>query len=274
MRKKCLNERGFSELLILLAVGVAFFVVIFISNFNPTSFTLIRGSEGNTLLQTPTPTPMETPRADLLLPDMQLAPPTTLYIRQQAGRKTMRFNTTFSNIGNGPLELTGHKDDEREVVIATQHIRKIDGGSESVVIGEFVYHPTHKHWHVDRYAQFQVYSYDAEGNPQNLMASTDKFSFCIWDEHTYDLSLPGAPQTRQYPRCINDIQGNSVGWGDTYTARTDGQEIDITNIPDGKYLIKSIVNADRTLREINYDNNEAILYIEITGNSLRLLEEP
>lgn len=58
------------------------------------------------------------------------------------------------------MELIGETDKEQGVTIATQRIKKKNGTTEEMVIGEFVYHPGHGHWHVDRYGLFQVYKYD------------------------------------------------------------------------------------------------------------------
>ena len=211
---------------------------------------------------------------DLMLPDMQVSPPKQLYITNSGGVKELHFNTTFFNIGKGPLELIGESREEEGVTIATQIIDKSDGTKEEMIVGEFVFHPGHDHWHVGNYAQFQLWRYDNSGNPTEMVASTDKYSFCIWDEHPYDISLEGAPKVRQYPRCPKNIQGNSVGWGDTYRADVEGQELDITGIEDGRYLAHSIVNAENTLLESEYANNTAALYVEIIGNSIRILDNP
>lgn len=261
-------RQGFSELVILLVVAVAFASVFFVANSQSQTFTLIRGSEGLPSLEVSSVVATPNPYADMLLPDMQLAPPKELYIVNSGGKKWLRFDTTFSNIGDGPMELVGEHDLDKGKTIATQRIKKKDGSVHEQVIGAFVYHPTHDHWHVDRYGQFQIYTYGLNGERRELLAQTDKFSFCLWDEHPFDLNMPNAPKTRQYPRCPENIQGNSVGWGDTYSASTPGQEIDITNIPDGNYLVRSVVNADNTIIEKDYLNNEAILYVKISGNRI------
>jgi hypothetical protein len=211
---------------------------------------------------------------NLLLPDLQISPPKDLSIQFKGGVRKIRFDTTFSNIGKGPLELIGATNDTGTKTVATQIINKTDGTVQAREVGEFVFHPGHKHWHLERYAQFQLWNFDMEGKPTQLVASTDKMSFCIWDEHPYDLKLEGAPQTRQYPRCLNDTQGNSVGWGDTYQSGLEGQEITITDIPNGKFLVRSVVNVDKKILESDYTNNEAFLFIELAGNGLRIVNGP
>jgi hypothetical protein len=212
-------------------------------------------------------------RKDLLLPDMKIHPPKQIYVSIEGSVKYIRFDTGFANIGEGPLELIGVTNPENNKTTATQVIYKEDGTKEEMLVGEFVFHPGHKHWHVEKYAQFQLWSYDANGEPTELKASTDKFSFCIWDEYKYDISLKGAPNVRQYPRCPKNIQGNSVGWGDTYPPALEGQELDISGVEDGKYMINSSVNAENRILESDYANNSAILYIELKGNRITILNK-
>ena len=104
------------------------------------------------------------------------------------------------------------------------------------------------------------------------MATTGKMSFCIWDEHTYDLNLPEAAKSRFYTSaCSRNTQGMSVGWGDTYLARVEGQVIDITNVPDGQYILWFEINPERKILETDYMNNADWLKIEIKGNKLTVL---
>src|SRR3989344_3223067 len=118
--------------------------------------------------------PVEQPKEEkkaLKLPDMKIMPPGTVYIESGGGVKKLRFDTYFINIGKGPLELRGDSDKERQVTTATQMIEKVDGGKEEVFVGEFVFHPGHNHWHVDKYAQFQIWRYNENGDLTDLLAS-------------------------------------------------------------------------------------------------------
>jgi len=213
------------------------------------------------------------PRTDLLLPDMKIIPPKDIYIAHPSSKiKTLRFNTTFVNQGQGPLEIIGHHDLEQSKTFASQYIKKIDGSGEYRDIGSFVYHPDHSHWHVDNYVQYQIWSIKNKNEKNEIVATTGKMSFCIWDEHTYDLNLPEAAKSRFYTSaCSRNTQGMSVGWGDTYLARVEGQVIDITNVPDGQYILWFEINPERRILESNYDNNADWLKIEIKGNKLTVL---
>lgn len=215
----------------------------------------------------------ETVRTDLLYPDMTIVPPKQLFIaRPNANSKTLRFSTTFANIGTGPLEIIGHHDLEQAKTFATQYIRKTTGGGEFQDIGEFAFHPEHDHWHVDNYVQYEVWTVKNNGERGDLVAGTGKQSFCIWDEHTYDTSLPNAAKSRFYTSaCSRNTQGMSVGWGDTYLAKVEGQVIDITSLSDGDYILYFEVNPDKKILESNYENNSGQIKISISGTSLKVL---
>ncbi len=175
-------------------------------------------------------------------------------------------------MGTGELRLAGENDTKRGVTVTKQIIKKTDGGNQVREVGEFVFHPAHDHWHVEKYTQFQLWRIDDQRQPTELAATTDKISFCIWDETAFEPNIPNAAKTAVFPRCRNNIQGASVGWGDSYSADTQGQELDITNVPDGQYLVKSIINVDRNIKESNYDNNEVKLYVMIKGNQVSIIE--
>lgn len=207
----------------------------------------------------------------LLLPDLIVLPPRQ--ISMNSGQRVMRFSTTFANIGDGPLELIGHKAVGKELTYASQYILNKDGAGVYREVGEFVFHPGHDHWHVDDYVFYELWSMNQQGEPAELKASTEKMSFCIWDEHRYDGEVNGEAPSRVYTSpCTRISQGMSVGWGDTYTARVEGQEISLQGLADGTYLFVSKVNPDRKIFEKNYDNNESRVKVELAGNNLRRID--
>jgi hypothetical protein len=202
----------------------------------------------------------------LLLPDMVATKPLTLLIRSEGGKKKLRFSTTFYNKGIGPLEIIGHNDPKTGKTYASQYIYEEDGGGVFKDIGSFVYHPTHSHWHVDQYVFYELWSVK-DGHEDERLITTEKMSFCIWDQNQHDLSLDKASKVRVYTHtCQRNTQGMSVGWSDTYSAGIEGQDVDVTGIPDGVYVFKTIINPDRKMEEMDYDNNKNIEIIEIKGN--------
>lgn len=212
------------------------------------------------------------PDKDLLLPDLFIETPRNVYIYGSGKNKKLRFTSSYGNKGKGPLELVGNSDPETKLTLATQNIKKTDGTVISREVGQFIFHPQHNHWHVDNYVQYQLWSMK-EGKSDQLVATTNKQSVCLWDQKAHDLSLPGAPQKRFYPfPCDKVIQGFSVGWGDTYNSNIAGQEIAIIDIVDGDYLLKNVVNPDNKISEMTDANNVAEVKINISKNRVRIIE--
>ncbi len=206
---------------------------------------------------------------NLLIPDVVPTAPLQILIRNVGGKKELRFSTTFYNQGKGALELIGHTDKEKNITYASQYVYEKDGPGLFREMGSFVYHTAHTHWHVDQYVFYELWSTNDEGKTDKLLITTDKMSFCIWDENSHNLKLEDAPQGRIYARtCNGRQQGMSVGWSDTYSASTEGQSVDIKDVPDGTYIFRSIINPDKKILELDYDNNVVDITIEIKGNTL------
>lgn len=203
---------------------------------------------------------------NLLLPDLKLNPPGQLFIEESEEGRFILFDTAFINQGKGPLEVQGQPDDTGEKTKAVQKILKKDGTFEIRSLGEFILHPEHDHWHIEKYSVFELWSLKGGREKDKLLAATDKLSFCLWDEYEYDLKLENAPNERKYTGvCSNEVQGISVGWSDAYEADVEGQELNINDIPDGSYLLRSVINPDRKIVESDYNNNEATVIVKIEG---------
>ncbi len=57
------------------------------------------------------------------------------------------------------------------------------------------------------------------------------------------------------PDLLRIREGISAGFGDVYGAYLEGQEIDITGVPAGEYVLLHRVNPRRRVLEERYDNN-------------------
>lgn len=216
------------------------------------------------------------PKSVLLLPDLQIMPPDELYIdyNQTTGRKVMRFSTTITNIGQGPLEMWGRYDTATGKTHATQRIQTQDGQVVEKFVGHFIFHSGHAHWHFENFTVFELWSYSPDdGTLERLLATTGKASFCVTDTARLQQELPGTPSQAMFPTCHPNVQGISVGWRDTYYSTVPGQHIDITNVPDGFYAVRSLVDPDNLLLETDKANNAIIVYVEISGNNVRKLSD-
>jgi hypothetical protein len=59
-------------------------------------------------------------------------------------------------------------------------------------------------------------------------------------------------------------QGSSVGYTDRYPAHFHGQNVDLTGVPAGVYVLVHRANPDRWLRERSYGNNTASVRLRLT----------
>ena len=210
------------------------------------------------------------PKPVMFLPDLQIMPPAELYIQydENTSRKALRFSTTVTNVGQWPLEMWGVYDPNTGKTLATQYIQSRNEVLEKFV-GYFIYHPTHFHWHYENFTVFELWSYDAlDGTLEQLLATTGKMSFCITDNMITHRDMKNAPATAQFPTCNPKVQGISVGWSDIYFSTVPGQHLDITNVPDGYYAVRSMADPDNLLLETDKTNNAVTVYVQISGTDV------
>jgi hypothetical protein len=164
--------------------------------------------------------------------------------------------------------LTGEFNAVTNRTRVVQHIHTADGGWREVLVGDFVWHPTHDHWHFDEFTLYELWTLKADHSLDQVVASSDKLSYCVIDSDVVDRELPGFSPRRSYANCGQRQQGLSVGWGDTYKSFLDGQSLDLTGLPDGFYALTSRVNPNGVIRETDYTNNSTRAYLALLGDQL------
>jgi hypothetical protein len=213
-----------------------------------------------------------------LLPDIDPAAPKELTVEPDgSGGFQLSFDATFDNVGDGPLHIEGHRPDASErSMVADQVVTRLDGSMRlNPGVGElrFVESEDHRHWHFIRFMRYEL----VRPTDDELVAPDRKTGFCLGDRYDADASvrLPGeplAPGVFDVPPdpdwCARDdpdrphlTMGLSVGYGDKYHAFLDGQSIDVTDVPEGRYHLVHRVNAD--VRESDYSNNAASVLLEL-----------
>lgn len=207
--------------------------------------------------------------ATMYLPDLRTLPMSEVYIQLLSeGRRSLRLANTIWNSGLGPLELTGEFNAATKRTRVYQHIYNADGERREVLVGEFVWHPTHDHWHFDEFTLYEVWTLKPDHSLGEVVASSDKLSYCVMDTDVVDREQPRFSQRQGYISCGQRQQGLSVGWGDTYKSTLDGQALDLTGLPDGFYALTSSVNPNAVVLEQDYTNNSAQLYLAILEDRL------
>lgn len=210
----------------------------------------------------------------LLLPDLFPFSPRDLYVEvNEAGVRELRFSTTVANSGDGPLDLAGEYEAETGRTRAIQRMLLTDGSMEEQIAGSFAIHPEHEHWHFENFTMFELWTYDPGAGLVEMLGSTGKMSFCIIDSDRFFPQPANAAEAPNLLVCDPWLQGISVGFEDTYSSKLPGQNLEIGDLADGTYGIRTLVDPDGLLRETDDTNNEQVDYIEIEGLEVRLLED-
>lgn len=194
-------------------------------------------------------------------------------IIQFGDRKRLRFSTGALNQGDGRLSLEGiDVEGEANTQLVRQRIEWSDGKIEFLDAGIFAFHETHLHIHFEDWVGYRLREVLPENDDNDgvgdVVASSEKVSFCILDGVLFRPDLPNADFTPHFPSCGKSIQGLSVGWVDVYNRQLPGQNIDITDLPDGFYWLEAEVDPEGNILESNEDNNVTRIQITI-GNPPR-----
>jgi hypothetical protein len=223
-----------------------------------------------------------------LLPDLRTVVPTHLQLVNQQQRETLRFSNGIANTGLGPWALRPDPfpDDatpDTTTIAAVQELRdsntyyKCGEQPKQVtdcynvvsekVAGEFVFHPAHNHWHIGDVALFEV----RKGSPTGPIVGGNsiKTTFCLIDWYKLSDNAPSAERT--FFDCYASYQGIQSGWVDQYHQSTEGQQLDLTGVPNASdYYLVSTANYVQVFTESDYTNNAAwvkfTLFTDSKGN--------
>ena len=211
---------------------------------------------------------------DDLLPNLTQAAPDRLSGRTggtvSQPRFFLGFESAAANLGVGPLIVLGRRSGDQQRMTLRQQIELSDGSARTVPLRaslRYVRSADHEHWHVDGFMRYELRS--ASGD---RVARDRKTGFCLGDRYRANLALPGRSPTAVYsnrcgrgqPQLRTINEGISVGWGDNYAAHLEGQELELTSLPAGRYVLVHRVNSARDIRESDYSDNAASMAIAIS----------
>jgi hypothetical protein len=230
---------------------------------------------GSDAIKAPDP-PVGTP----LLPDIVPAPPADLHIEKKDGKWLILFSSILVNIGEGDFVLRATREDEgpwtveQDVPYSTSGAEIVPTKAQLVWGGD-----GHEHWHVERVAINWLVPLDERGRPvagaEELVDA--KVGFCFYD---YSRWLETGPVEAVYSHESCGDEGDdelgmglSVGWGDTYNFGLPGQNIDVSEVPDGRYRLWADADRPGLFRESRRDNNVTWTDVELStkANGTRTL---
>ena len=225
--------------------------------------------------------PMPATAASQLLPDMRMAKLTKIVAdkRTMPGRRLLRYTAEIVNVGAGPVEGRGTRPDTSTPTMSVvQRIYDDAGGFTDVPSSTYMFWAGdgHNHWHL----------FDMEGgvltpfSNGHQVGTSAKEGFHFADGSAFDVSLPNAPQAKQYLACggkscnidaLSVKEGISVGWGDIYASGIMFQWIDITGVANGKYVLTVTADPHGYFEESDTTNNSASATIRITSTSVSVV---
>ena len=212
-------------------------------------------------------------------PDLQIREPSFLRVSSKPsdGTKRLRFETIIWNSGSGPMELRPENREEEASTYAFQRLYTRDNTGEftlvrEATVGSFAFHAKHKHWHFGNFAAYELHTVADNGSVgDDIVASADKVSFCLLDDEEIALEMENSPPEAVYHECKqNTIQGISIGWGDSYESFLPGQNIDISDVPDGEYWLVFVADPSNLLEESDDDNNTSAVKLKLAGDKIEV----
>jgi hypothetical protein len=209
-----------------------------------------------------------------LLPDLDQAAPSSVSVVRIGDTYRLTFASAVDNVGRGPLVLQGSRRDasEQEMTVH-QVVRRTDGSSRVRPTGDrmrYIRSQTHAHWHLLGFERYEL-----RRAPSGARVRPDrKTGFCLGDRYDTraNVRIDGEPGEavwteecgRGEPGLLRVAEGISPGYGDDYVPRLEGQYVEITGLPAGRYLLVHRANPERTLEESEYGNNAASVLVRLS----------
>ena len=208
-----------------------------------------------------------------LLPDLQQAVPMKLKIVEDGDSYRLVFTSALVNAGRGPLQIEGSRADRGTPAMRMQQLVRRSDGTVRVRAARaelrYVRSETHAHWHLLDFERYELRR-AADGTP---VQPDEKTGFCLGDRYETD---PGTrlenepPQAvwteecgRGQPALLAVREGISPGYGDDYDPELEGQFVDVTQVPAGRYVLVHSANPERALEESDYANNAASVLVQL-----------
>jgi hypothetical protein len=222
-------------------------------------------------------------------------------VQEEGAHLCLRFDQTFANTGEGPMELrfsvpAGTTPPFADVF---QRVYWSDSPNhfEDRLAGQVTFHVAHGHYHFTSFGLSRLWAADAAGlrknghpvrerrlkrtMPLSLVSAGRKVSFCLADTLIDAWAKKGdGPRTYIAPDCLfpaftnggydHFVQGITAGWADIYDFYLPDQFIEVSGVPDGDYILENRGDPDGRLLEANEDNNCTSIRIRLRGMTSNL----
>ena len=221
-------------------------------------------------------------------PDLDQVTPyrVSAFAERRRGRTRLHlaFGSASQNVGQGPLIVVGRRASRRTPLMTADQV--LDTGDpdtdthgpqqtvRAVGVLRYTVSPDHSHWHFLGFMRYEL----RRASDFRRVGRDRKTGFCLGDRYAVGrFSRAGraasAPRVtyrdfdtdcgKGRPRLTRIVEGISVGKGDDYKPRLEGQSIDVTAVPSGRYVLVHRTNEGRRIRESGYANNAASVLISL-----------
>jgi hypothetical protein len=207
-----------------------------------------------------------------LLPDLHPEAPSRIGLKvvgngSRAPRVLLGFRSATENIGRGPLVIDASRPNRDTPHMRADQIVEAAAGPalrrRGVGVLHYIRLRHHQHWHLQGFMRYELRTFAGF----RLVAPDAKTGFCLGDRFDVDVFtfLPGEPVPGPFvsrcgfhlPGLLSVHEGISVGWGDAYPPQKEGQSIDVTNVPSGRYWLVNRSDPAHRLLESDRSNNAA-----------------
>jgi dipeptidyl aminopeptidase/acylaminoacyl peptidase len=208
-----------------------------------------------------------------LPPDLDQRSPSDLSIQPSNGRFLLGFTSASDNVGLGPVSIVASRPSRAvRTMRAAQRVRVLPRGARTypgIGLLRFTVAYPHLHWHLLDFQRYEL----RRASDHALVVRDRKSGFCLADHWAQVRgSVPGKPRRPVFesncgqgqPGALAVSEGTSVGYTDRYPAHFHGQNLDVTRVPAGLYVLGHRANPELTLRELRYENNAASVLIRLT----------
>ena len=211
------------------------------------------------------------PSATELLPDLDQRAPRDLVLTTIRGRFKLGFTSATDVVGRGPVRILARRASRRIRAMRADQLIELAGGGLRVErdVGRvrYTWSSSHSHWHVLRFQTYEL----RRARDFRLVVRDRKSGFCLADHYGFAarrVQRFGPPRFLGHcgpgrPDLLSVSQGTSIGYTDRYPAHFHGQNVDITGVAAGVYVLVHRANPTNLLRELRYDNNAASALVRI-----------
>ena len=205
----------------------------------------------------------QAPEVRPLLPDVQAAIPDHVSMFVHHGHVFFGFNSALINTGEGPLEISGSRPNATQPGMDAQQLVTRTDGSKYIARDagslRYVREPRHRYWHLDDVMTYEL----RKADNFDLVASKSRRGYCLRDGASFPRYCG-----RDQPQLLTLTMGVGPARRSRWAPLAEGQSIDITRVPSGRYWLVSRADPRGHFVESDGSNDASGLLVDLTNNKV------